>query len=235
MALPKITHPVFKIKIPSTKKVLNFRPYTVKEEKLLLIMNSSEDTDEIIDTLKQIINNCCVESIDTDKLAMFDIEYIFIKLRSKSVSEELELNYSLNGERYKFFVNLEEVEVKINPAHTNKLILHNDIGVVMKYPSFHSIIRLEKEYSEPSKDVELVIFDMFIDSIESVFDNTKVYKDFTRDELEEFVLSLPKKSMDKVKEFFDTIPVLEHKVKIKLKDGTDHEIVMSGLKDFFIF
>jgi hypothetical protein len=115
MALPKITHPVFKINIPSTKQTLSFRPYTVKEEKLLLFVKTEENISEVVDVLKQVINNCCVETIDTEKLALFDIEYIFVKLRAKSVDSNIELNYRKGEIVTPFVVDLNSVEVKFNP------------------------------------------------------------------------------------------------------------------------
>jgi hypothetical protein len=235
MALPKITHPVFKINIPSTNKPVGFRPYTVKEEKLLMFMSTAEDIEEVIETIKQVINNCCVDSINVDKLSMFDLEYIFIKLRSKSVGEILELNYTINDEKYKFEVNLEDIEVKRDPNHKTRIILHNNIGAVMKYPSFATILKLEKQYDEDSKNIDSAIFNIFTSCVENIFDDDKVYKEFTKEELDEFILSLPKKSFDVIKEFFDTMPVVEHRKTLKLKDGSNHEVVMRGLKDFFIF
>lgn len=234
MALPKINHPIFRITIPSSKKVLSFRPYTVKEEKLLLMVNSSEDLSESIETLKQIINNCCIEPIEVSKLAVFDIEYIFIKLRSKSVGEQLELVFNSGGNKRPFIVDLESVEVKFNPEHQQKFVLSGDVGVSMKYPNFDSMLKLEKLMKDDG-NVDDFVFDMFIDCVENVFDNSKVYTDFSREELEEFVLSLPTEATATIKKFFETMPVLEHTVKVKAKDGSTEDVVLRGLKDFFIF
>lgn len=234
MTLPKITHPIFKITIPSTKKTLSFRPYTVKEEKLLLMIDKSENLTDSIDTLKQIINNCCVDSINVDKLAVFDIEYIFIKLRSKSVGEQLELIYNIEGDKRPFVVDLEKVEVKFNPEHKQKFVLAGDVGVSMNYPNFDSMLKLEKLVKEDS-DVDQFVFDMFIDCIDTVFDDSKVYDDFSREEIEEFVLSLPSDATKTIRNFFETMPVLEHTVQVKKKDGSTEKVVLRGLKDFFIF
>lgn len=234
MTLPKITHPIFKITIPSTKKTLSFRPYTVKEEKLLLMIDKSENLTDSIDTLKQIINNCCVDSINVDKLAVFDIEYIFIKLRSKSVGEQLELVYNIEGDKRPFVVDLEKVEVKFNPEHKQKFVLAGDVGVSMNYPNFDSMLKLEKLVKEDS-DVDQFVFDMFIDCIDTVFDDNKVYDDFSREEIEEFVLSLPSDATKTIRNFFETMPVLEHTVQVKKKDGSTEKVVLRGLKDFFIF
>ena len=234
MTLPKINHPIFKITIPSTKKQLSMRPYTVKEEKLLLMVNSNDDLSDSIDTLKQIINNCCIDTVDVDKLAVFDIEYLFIKLRSKSVGEQLELVVNSNGEKKPFTVDLEKVEVKFNPEHKQKFTLVNDIGVSMKYPNFNSIMKLEQLIKQ-DENVDQFVFDLFVDCIDFVFDDNKVYEDFTRQELEDFVLSLPSNTTGKIREFFETMPVLEHTVKLRSKDGSTEDVVLRGLKDFFIF
>lgn len=229
MALPKITHPIFKITIPSTKQNLSFRPYTVKEEKLLLFIKNEENISEVIDVLKQVITNCCVETIDTEKLALFDIEYIFIKLRAKSVDSNIELNYRKGEQLTSFVVDLNSVEVKFNPKHEKKFMLYDNIGVTMRYPSFKEMYNLEDLITDT------IIFDLFTSCIENVFDDNKVYTEFTKEEMDEFVLQLPRECIEKVKTFFDTMPVLEHKQMIKYKDGTTEEITLSGLKDFFIF
>lgn len=234
MALPKITHPVFKITIPSTKKTYGFRPYTVKEEKLLLFLKNNNDIKEALDTIKQIINNCCVEDIDTTKLALFDIEYIFVKLRSQSVGSTIELNYTKGEQKTEFVVDLSTVEVKFNPEHQSKFILYDNIGVIMRYPTFESMVELEQAEMQGANSDD-IIFDMFIGCIESVFDDDKTYSDFTKEEMTDFILNLPRECIDKIKKFLDTMPVLEHKQTIKYKDGTSEEIVLRGLKDFFIF
>lgn len=198
------------------------------------MVNSSDDLSESIDTLKQIINNCCVDQVDVDKLAVFDIEYIFIKLRSKSVGEQLELVVNDENEKKPFKVDLEQVEVKFNPEHEQKFTLVNDVGVSMKYPNFDSIMKLEKQVKQ-NEGVDQFVFDMFIDCIEFVFDDNKVYDSFTKQELEEFVLSLPSNTTVKIRKFFETMPVLEHTVKIRKKDGSAEDVVLRGLKDFFIF
>lgn len=234
MALPKIQHPTFKIKIPSTQKDSIFRPYTVREEKLLLMMQGSKNLEEAVDVLKQIITNCNVsEDVNVDKLALFDIEYLFVKIRSKSVDEHVDLVYNFGGEKVNFKVNLEEVEVVRNPEHQQKFIIHENIGVCMKYPTFSTMLRMEQLNAE-DKLTDDFMFDMFIDCIDYIFDNDQIYQDFTKEELTTFVLSLPSSCSDKIETFFSTIPSLEHKVSLKKKDGTVETVVLRGLKDFFI-
>lgn len=237
MSLPVVAHPTFKITIPSTKKTVSFRPYTVREEKILLMVREADSIPDVVDGLKQIISNCCQEDIDVNKLALFDIEYIFIKLRAKSVGEILQLQIKEDDKPIKFEVNLDEVELKFNPEHTKKIVLVEQYGVTMRYPTFDVMIKLDKFIKE-NKDPKMVnefIFDVIVDCIENVFDNDKVYTDFSREELDNFVLSLPVEGSNKLRSFFDTMPVLEHTVTLKNKEGETKEITLRGLKDFFIF
>lgn len=238
MPLPEIKHPLFKLTIPSTKKTVTYRPFTVKEEKLLLTVRLSEDIEEIIQTLKQIIQNCIIDDINVDKLAMFDIEYIFINLRRMSVSNEVELYLEEDGVKIPFTVDLSNVQVKFNPKHKNVVEIDEKLGFKMKYPSMMHILKLEdlinsEDYN--SSKVDDYIFEIFIDCVDSVYDDNSSYSDFSKEELNKFVLSLPNKSMEKVKEFYETMPVLEHVEKIRTKDGTIKEVKLRGLKDFFTF
>lgn len=233
MSLPKINHHLFKITIPSTKKSYNFRPYTVKEEKLLLMIKESEVITEIVETIIQIINNCCVDSIDTKSLAIFDIEYIFIKLRAKSVGEEIELVYTEDDNKTKFTVDLDKVEVKFNPDHTKKIAMIDDIGVTMRYPSYTDMIKLQ-DLVDKKTNIDDFIYEMLIDCVENVYDDKQVYNEFTKEEIEKFVLSLPMECSVKFREFFDTMPSLQHEIEVKLKDNSIKKITLRGLKDFFI-
>jgi hypothetical protein len=238
MALPEIKHPIFKLKVPSTKKEIRYRPYTVKEEKLLLTSKLSSNIDDVVDTLKQVITNCILDEVDVSKLAMFDIEYIFINLRKVSVSDKVELFVENDGKKLPFEVDLNNVHVKFPKEHTNVIDVDNGIAIKMKYPNMKQILGLENVAS--LEDTSLIkvddyIFDMFIDCIESVMDEDKVYSDFTKEELTKFVLNLPSDNNKKIAEFFNTMPSLEHTINVRLPDGKSTEVTLKGLKDFFIF
>lgn len=238
MALPEIKHPIFKLKVPSTKKEIRYRPYTVKEEKLLLTSKMSDNIDEIVESLKQVISNCVLDEINVDKLAMFDIEYIFINLRKVSVSEKVELFVEHDGRKIPFEVDLNTVHVKFPKEHSNIVSINDDISIKMKYPNMKQILGLENIATTDETTLVKVddyIFDMFIDCIESVMDSDKVYNDFTKEELTDFVLNLPSNNNVKIAEFFNSMPLLEHKVDVKLPDGKSTEVTLKGLKDFFIF
>lgn len=240
--LPVIKHPIFKTTVPSTKATVSYRPYTVQEEKLLLIMKMSSDIDEIIGTVKQIIRNCVLDEINVDKLAMFDVEYLFLNIRKVSVSNVVELNYSeeVDGkiERVPFTVDLDQVQVKFDPEHTTRIQVSDAIGITMNYPTIAHMLKLEALMDSEDADdakIDAFIYDMFLDCVESVYDENGVYKDFEKDELDKFINSLPADTMKKIRKFFDTMPSLQHEVNVKFSNGEEREVRMKGLKDFFIF
>jgi hypothetical protein len=244
MPLPTIKHPVFKINVPSTGAQISYRPYTVQEEKLLLIMKLSNDVDEIIGTIKQIINNCVFEDIDIEKFAMFDIEYLFLNIRKVSVSNIIELNYSeeIDGKlvRVPFSVDIEQVKVKFNPEHSNTIKINEDMGIKMNYPNVGHMLKLEdmiltEEFNSFKTDE--YIYDIFLECVDSIYDADKVYSrsEFTKDELNQFISSLPADTMNHIRNFFDTLPSLEHEVIVAMPSGVNKTVMMKGLKDFFIF
>jgi len=237
MPLPSIKHPVFKLVLPSTQKTISYRPYTVQEEKLLLIVRLSDTIDEIIDTIKQIIKNCVLDDIDVDSLAMFDIEFIFLNIRKVSVSNVIELNYNEDNVRIPFEVDLDQVKVKFDPAHTNTIKVDESIGMQMRYPNVSEILKLEYliEKDEAESKIDDYIFDIFLQCVDKVYDSDAVYTDFTKEEMNDFVANLPSSMMKQIKSFFETMPVLEHVVDIKMPDGTTRPVKLKGLKDFFIF
>jgi hypothetical protein len=230
MALPIIKHPTFKVTIPSLKKEVNLRPFTVQEEKILLMAKSSEKAEDIVSAVKQVIQNCVSEPIDIDKLATFDIEYLFIKLRAKSVGEIVDLEYTDpdTNELIKFKINLDDVEVKHNPEHTNKLAVVDNVGIVMRYPTLEEV-----EKVETGDNKEDAAFKMLLGCIEKIYDEQTVYTDYTESELKDFVNSLPMESMNKVREFFETMPSVEHEVKLKNKKGETKEVTLKGITSFF--
>lgn len=230
MALPKIKHPTYSVKIPSTKQEVNIRPFTVQEEKLLLMARSSENTDDIVSAIKQIIKNCIVENIDVDKLATFDIEYLFIKLRSKSVGEMVDLEYTVpeTEEKIKFKLDLEQINVKFNENHNTKFNVVGDIGVVMRYPTLNEVRMVES-----SDNPEETLLNILFKCIDKIYDQDNVYSDFTEKELQDFINSLPIETMVKIREFFETMPAVIHEIKLKDKDGKNVDVVLRGLTNFF--
>lgn len=230
MALPKIKHPTYAVTIPSTKQQVTIRPFTVQEEKLLLMAKASDKTEDIIACMYQIVKNCVIESIDVDKLATFDIEYIFVKLRAKSISEVVDLEYTDEDVgKVSFQVNLDDVEIKFNSEHTNKVKVYDDIYFKMRYPSLEDIKYINGELTSDN------ITEILYKCIDQIYDNDEVYTEYTKEELDSFIDNLPIDSISSITKFFDTMPVLEHIVILKNKDGDTKEVVLRGINNFFIF
>ena len=237
MALPKIKHPLFKLVVPSTNKTINYRPFTVQEEKLLLVVKMSDDLKEVIEAVKQVIKNCVVDEIDVDKLAMFDIEYIFINIRKVSISNVVELFYTHKDKKYPFSVDLDEVKVKFNLNHTDKIMISESLGIKMRYPDLETMMTMEFDVRVNEFDAAVVnesIFNMIIKSIEYIFDDEKVYKDFTNEEMTDFLNSLRVEDLAKIQSFFSTMPAVQHEVELDV-DGEKVKVELRGMKDFFTY
>jgi len=233
MALPKISSPIFDLKIPSTKKAVKFRPFLVKEEKILLMAQQSGDEKDITNAIMQIINNCVTsdEEFNVSRLATFDLEYIFLKIRAKSVNNIVELSYrdTEDNKLYDFKVNLDNIEITYNKKNNNKIQINDTAGIVMKFP--------EARISEKLGDLtgtaaEFKIIELCVDKI---YDGDAVYRseEMAPNELSEFIDNLDVKTFNKIKEFFDTMPKLYHKINYKNANGNDRSIELSSLKDFF--
>jgi len=232
MPLPKIEHPIHQLTLPSTGKQINFRPFLVKEEKILLMAKQGGDEKEIVKALKQIINNCILDQdVDVDTFATFDVEYFFLKLRSKSVNNIVSLSYKdYEDEKvYTVDVDLDTVEVIKNPEHTNKIKINTSVGVVMKYPSMEIFNKLS------STNEEEVAFDIIKKCIETVYDEENVYsaKDFSEAEIDEFVQNLDVASLEKILDFFKTMPKLYYEVKYTNSLNNERTVPLDTLTDFF--
>lgn len=235
MALPKLMHPTFELTVPSTKQKCKFRPFVVKEEKLLLMAKQSTEQNDIVNVLKQIITNCDVGSqLDVESLASFDVEYLFLKLRAKSVNNLIDLSYTdyEDEERYDFKINVDEIEITYDPAHTNIIKLSDQTGIVMKYPSMN--LMSDMLGGEPVVDI---LFTMIKGCMQEYYDGDKItnFKDCKPEEVDEFVDNLPTSVIKDFELFFDTMPKMYHKLEYKNKKGTDRVIELKTLEDFFTF
>jgi len=234
MSLPKISMPLFEINIPSIDKKVKFRPFLVKEEKILLIAQESKEEKDIISALKQIIQNCSQEEINIERLAYFDLEYLFLKLRAKSVSNIVEFKYvdPNDGETYTIKVNLNDVEIHKDDTN-NPIIKINEegLGLRLRFPSVDHTL----EYKTPGLDQDEILTKMVAACIEDVFDSENVYSfdEYTPEQQLEFIDSIPVPAFADIQKFFDTIPTLRHEVKYKTKDKEEKTIVFEGLNDFF--
>ena len=228
MALPRIDAPIFTIKIPSTGKDLKFRPFTVKEEKLLLMAQTSEDPEQINETVKQILNNCFLTEIDIDTLAIFDVEYIFIKLRSKSVDNKITVKFEDGDEVIETGCDLEDVNVVFDTDHTNKIKLSDEVLITMKYPSFKMIDKMSA-----TEDADMV--DVLSNTIDMVVVGEEVMKisDFSKEEVGNFIESFTGKNMRQIEQFFQTLPKLKIDLPYKNKEGETKMREVVGLQSFF--
>ena len=233
MALPKISHPTFELTLPSNGKKIKLRPFLVKEEKVLLMASQSQDTDEILNSLKQVISNCIIESdIELDELATFDIEYIFLKLRSRSVNNMIKLRYKDNEDKksYDLELNLDDVEVKTFEDHNNKIEINKEIGFTMKYPKVSITEKLKD-----AKNQTDVFFEMLKSSIDIIYEGKNEYNalDSSDEELEEFIQDLDVKTFNKIQKFYETIPRLYHELKYTNSLGNERVVRLETLNDFF--
>ena len=243
MALPKLDVPIFTIDLPLTKTKLRYRPFLVKEEKLLLIAMESDDEKTIMDTIKQIINNCCLDDVDTETLPITDLEYFFLHLRARSIGEIVDLQYKCNnkvkddageevecGNNVKLKVNVLEIEPTFNDKHTNKIELTDKLGIVMKYPNFATIDKVKS-----NNDVEQIL-GIIMNCVDYIYDEESIYyrKDISDEELTEFIENLTQKQFAKVQEFFETVPSIKKELDFKCnKCGYQEKILIEGIQNFF--
>ena len=232
MTLPKLSHPTFELVIPSTKQKIRYRPFLVKEEKILLIAQSSQDPKDIVYAVKQVLQNCCLDELNVDDLTTFDIEYFFIKLRSKSVNSIVNLKYrDLEDDKiYDFEVDLETIEIDYNPNHQKTINVSNNVILNLKYPQMNLVHSLEKVNNETD-----LVFEILRNCLDTIVYESKEIKvsDYSVKEIDEFIMSMDVSSFNKVQEFFNTMPKLRHEIKYVNNLGNPRKIVLQSLNDFF--
>ena len=234
MALPKIAAPSYELTVPSTEKTVKFRPFLVKEEKLLLLANESDEETEMIGAIRQIITNCTFEKLNVDDLALFDLEYVFLKIRAKSVGEvvNLKLLCEDDGETYAdVTINLDDVGIVWNEEHTNHIEMTDDIGLMMRYPQF-DLIDMGGQGGETE-----YIFKMIKSCINQVYEGETIHErsDFTDKDLDAFIESLTSEHFQKLQVFFETMPRLRHEVKFKNpKTKKQNKMTLEGMQSFFV-
>lgn len=239
MALPLQSTPTYNLTIPSLNKNVRFRPFLIKEEKSLLIAQQSEDLMIMIDTLKSVIKDCTLDKIDVDKLATFDIEYIFTQIRAKSVGETVDLIVQCDtdhGEqnekaRVKLSIDLSTIEVEKDPKHTNKIELFGDVGMVLRYPTIEIMKRMEK-----AEDNLESIFQIVGDSVDYIYQGEEIFyaKETPREEIIQFLENLTSEQFAKVNDFFTTMPRIKKDIEYKCPlCGREHKKTLEGLQSFF--
>jgi hypothetical protein len=240
--LPKIDVPIYEITLPLLQKKIKIRPFLVKEEKILLMAMEANDDNATLLAIKQIVNNCCIEKIDVDSLPILDLEYIFLQLRARSIGEIIELQYRCNNDvtneeetkKCNSIVKLEfnalEIEPTVDENHNKKIQLTPNLGVVMKYPDFKIMTKMEG-LSETE-----MLSKMITGCIDYVYDNEQIYyaKDTKEEELIDFIDSLTREQFAKVQDFFDTIPKIKKTLNFKCgKCGYQEDVVLEGIQGFF--
>ena len=234
MSLPKIDYPALNITIPPNKKPTMFRPMLVKEEKLLLMAKQSEDDNDILQSIKQVVNNCCLDPLfDVDKLPLYALEYVFLQLRGASIGNEVEVSYrDLEDDKsYKFTIDLQKVEIKYPEGVENVIKITKKSGVVMKYPT--AAIYGDKEFL--NSEGEETFYRLVVRCIEQIYDEDKVFegRDFDEAAILEFLEYLDIPSFDKIRLFMSSMPTLYYKLEYTNSNGNVRVIELKSLSDFF--
>lgn len=236
MPLPKLNAPTYELVLPSSGKKVRYRPFLVKEEKILLIAMESEDEKQMKDAVQQILKNCILSrGVKVEDLAVFDIEYLFLNIRGKSVGEEVTLNLICpdDGETtVEVTINIEDIKVEKPEGHENIIKLNDDVSIVMKYPSMETFVK-NNITGQSSLDT---VFDLSADCISQIVEGEDVFesKSFSKKELLEFMDSMDSIQFQSIQKFFETMPKLSHKVLItNPKTNVESEVIIEGLNNFF--
>ena len=237
MPLPKINSPTYELVLPSSGKKVRYRPFLVKEEKILVIAMESNDIKEIARAVKQVLNNCILSrGIKIEKLATFDIEYLFLNVRGKSVGESVEVNITcLDDEETKVpvTIQLDDIQIKEYPEHSRDIVLDENLKMRLRYPSLDQFIEENFNVNEISFESS---FYLIATCVESVFSEDETWEeaDFTKKEMKEFLEGLGSKQFKEVEKFFSTMPKLYHEIKVTNPNtGVENVIPLEGLSAFF--
>ena len=232
MALPQLNNATYELELPSSGEVVKFRPFLVKEQKILMMAQESEDAKQVETAFANIIKTCTFDKVDAYKLPLFDVEYIFLKLRSKSVGEEVEIMVPIpdTEEIVPVKVNLDKVDVLQNEDHTNEIALTDDIKLIMTYPTLKDMHRFDgKEETEAT-------FDLIKSCIYEIHDGDEIHHktDVSNKELGDFIDSMSADNLESIGVFFSTMPSLTHMIKVKNpKTKKNVEVELTGLQSFF--
>lgn len=235
MPLPKLVAPTYELQLPSTEETIKYRPFLVKEEKILLLAMESEDEKQMTNAVKIILKNCILSKIKIDDLATFDIEYLFLNIRAKSVGEEIEVNVTCpddNLTQVPVKINVEDIKIQKDKEHNRIISLNDSISIVMMYPSMEMFVKNNLTSTGSTEDV----FEIACSCIEQVVEDEEVYefKSFTKKEQMDFIESLDTAQFIKVQKFFETMPKLSHTVKVTNPETqVESDVVIEGLANFF--
>ena len=232
MALPEIATPTYTLTIPSTKKKVKYRPFLVKEQKLLILAMENEDQEQILDAITNTIKACLITKVDMSTLALFDIEYLFLQIRARSISEEIEMRVTCadDGETtvdVKFMV--DDVKVNFPKGHTNIIKLSDELTIEMQYPDLDYFTKIN------FMDEKVDEYELVAKCIKRVYVGEDDFTSDSLDESKEWVEGLTNNQFEKIQSFFETMPTLRHVLKVKNpKTKVVNEVVLEGLSDFFV-
>ena len=238
MPLPKIATPLYELELPSTGETIEYRPFLVKEEKVLVIALESEDTKQITTAIKTVIKNCIkTKGIKVEDLPTFDIEYLFLNIRGKSVGEELEVNITCPDDgktQVAVTINLDDIQVQKNEEHTNQVKVDDSIMMEMKYPSLDQFIKNNFDFNDGNAMDQS--FELIASCIDKIYTEEEVWavEDCTKKEIVEFLEQMNSSQFKEIEKFFETMPKLSHTIKVKNpKTKKESEVLIEGLASFF--
>ena len=237
MPLPKIATPTYELLLPSTKKTIKYRPFLVKEEKLLVLALETEDQKEITNAVKSVIKNCIsTRGIKVEQLPTFDIEFLFLNIRGKSVGEEVEINIIAPDDgvtEIPVTIGIDEIEVTENPEHTKQIKLDDTLMMEMKYPSLEQFIKNNFDVNDSNFDQS---FELIATCVSKIYNEEEVWStdDVTKKEVMEFLEGMNSIQFKQIEKFFETMPKLSHKLKVTNPNTkVESEVVLEGLASFF--
>ena len=238
MPLPKIATPTYELELPSTGQSINYRPFLVKEEKLLVLALETEDTKQITTAIKNVLKNCVLtKGIKVDQLPTFDIEFLFLNIRGKSVGEEIEVNIICPDDeetQVPITIDLDDIKIQKNDDHTNQIKLDKDLMMELKYPSLEQFIKNNFDFNDANAMDQS--FDLIATCIDKIFTADEVWAtaDCTKKEVKDFLEQMNSAQFKLIEEFFTTMPKLSHTIKVKNpKTKVESDVVLEGLASFF--
>ena len=240
MPLPKIATPSYELELPSTGQTITYRPFLVKEEKLLVIALESEDTKQITNAIKAVIRACVLtKGIKVETLPTFDIEYLFLNIRGKSVGEDLDVKLICpddNQTEVDVTISLDDIQIQKPEGHSNQIKLDNNLMMELKYPSLNEFIKNNFDPNDTSKNPMDQSFDLIGSCINKIYNQDEVWvaADCSKKEINDFLDSMNSNQFKEVEKFFETMPKLSHTVKVKNpKTKVESDVVLEGLASFF--
>ena len=232
MALPKLNAPSYEMKVPSTGETVKFRPFLVKEQKILMIAQESKDPNMMANAMCDLIESCCENIKEVEKMPTFDIEYMFLQLRAVSVGSEIELEMLCqddNVTRVPVTIDLGEIKVSELPNHKKEIMITDKIGMTFKYPSLKDIAK----YGQDGVSAVDTTFGVIQDCLVNIFDENQVYDEMNQQELQEFVEQMTTEQFEEVQGFFDTMPKLRHTIEVKNPNtGHINKVHLEGMQSF---